>query len=224
MASAILVGMSGKNSDPTQNLLEQAQGGDCAARSALLARHRATLRRMVELRLDRKVRRRVDASDVVQEALVDANRRLDEYLNNPTMPFLLWLRNITRDRIIDAHRRHRVSAKRSVDREQPLVSVGGMDESTVDLAGEIADEHLTPAAAATMSELHVRFESAINRLGEQDQEIILMRHFEHMTNQEIAEMLQLTEPAASMRYLRAMKRLRELLSVIVSEPMEQGFN
>jgi RNA polymerase sigma-70 factor (ECF subfamily) len=167
---------------------------------------------MIDLRLDRKVRQRVDASDIVQEVLVDAHRRLDEYLQNPSMPFLLWLRSITKDRIIDAHRRHRVSAKRSVDREQPLAALGGSEQSTIDLAAEIADEELTPAAAAAMGELQIRFETAIHQLGEQDQEIVLMRHFEGLSNQEIAEILQLTEPAASMRYLRAIRRLRSLLS------------
>ena len=197
---------------PTLDLLAQAKAGDRDAANRLLQRHRETLRRMIELRLDRRIQQRVDASDVVQDVLVDANRRLEEYMQDPKMPFLLWLRHIARDRIIDAHRRHRGSAKRSVDREQPIFPYVGNDPSTAQWAMEIADQERTPAEAATMHELQTRFEAAIEQLGEADQEIILMRHFEHLSNQEVAETLGLTEPAASMRYLRAIRRLRELLA------------
>ncbi|MEX2357521.1 MAG: sigma factor, partial [Pirellulaceae bacterium] len=100
--------------DKTEQLIEKARGGDPEARDRLLMRHRDALRRMIEMRLDRKIQRRVDASDIVQEVLVDANRRLTDYLADPKMPFHLWLRHMAKDRIIDAHRRHRVSSKRSV--------------------------------------------------------------------------------------------------------------
>lgn len=198
-------------SEQTQELIIAAQQGDDRATERLLDRHRVSLRQMIEMRLDRRIRQRVDASDIVQDVLIEANRRLKDYLKDPAMPFHLWLRHMALDRIIDAHRRHRGSAKRSVDREQSMVSIGGMDHSTMQLASLLADHKATPAAAATMRELQSRFEEAINVLSEQDQEIILMRHFEHLTNQEAAMALELTEPAASMRYLRAMRRLREVL-------------
>jgi RNA polymerase sigma-70 factor (ECF subfamily) len=171
------------------------------------------------MRLDRRIRQRVDASDIVQDVLIDANRRIQDYLNDPRMPFHLWLRHMARDRVIDAHRRHRANAKRSVDREQAMVAQGNIDHSTVELIAQLCDARLTPAAAATMHELQTRFEAAIAQLGEQDQEIVLMRHFEHLSNQEVAQALSLTEPAASMRYLRAMRRLRTLLA---DEAAEQG--
>lgn len=198
-------------SEQTQDLVQAAQQGDVSATERLLDRHRVALRQMIDLRLDRRIRQRVDASDIVQEVLIEANRRLKDYLTDPSMPFHLWLRHMALDRIIDAHRRHRGSAKRSVDREQSLVALGGMDRSTMELASILADGKATPAAAATMRELQHRFEAAICDLNEQDQEIILMRHFEHLSNQEAALALNLTEPAASMRYLRAMRRLREIL-------------
>lgn len=203
--------------DKTQELLALIRDGDAAATEKLLQRHREALRRMIAMRLDKKIQQRVDASDIVQDVLVDANRRLSDYLSNPSMPFHLWLRHMARDRIIDAHRRHRGSAKRSVDREQGMLAAGTQDRSTIELVAQLCDGELTPAAAATMHELQVRFEAAIEQLNEQDQEIILMRHFEHLTNQEAAIALELSEPAASMRYLRAMRRLRELLSEQVSE-------
>jgi RNA polymerase sigma-70 factor, ECF subfamily len=121
------------------------------------------------------------------------------------------MRQIAWDRIIDTYRRHRVSAKRSMDRERPLVSAGTDDHSTIELAGQICDPAMTPATAATQREIAARVESVVQELNEQDREIILMRHYEHLSNQEIAEVLGLNPPAASMRYLRALRRLRELL-------------
>ncbi len=198
--------------EKTLELLEGVRRGDENAANRLLDRHRDALRQLVAMRLDRKIQGRVDASDIVQDVMIEANRRLEKYLENPVMPFHLWLRHMAKDRLIDAHRRHRGSAKRSVDREQAMVAFGGMDHSTMELAAQLADGEMTPAAAATMQELQKRFEAAISELPELDQEIILMRHFEQLSNQEAAQVLQLSEPASSMRYLRAMRRLRELLA------------
>lgn len=199
------------NADETQELLSHARAGQAAAVNQLLDRHREALRRMVDLRMDRALRQRVDASDIVQDALVEANRRLPDYLEQPQMPFQLWLRQIAKDRLIDAHRRHRVAARRSVDREQPLVARAALDHSTLDLAAQLCDRQLTPAAAATRHELAQRFQAALEQLDENDREVILLRHFEQLSNQETAQALGLSEPAAGMRYLRALRRLRALL-------------
>jgi len=197
--------------DQTQELLAGARGGDADAVNKLLDKHREALRRMIDMRLDRRIRQRVDASDVVQDVLIDAHRRIGDYLTNPVMPFHLWLRQMAQDRLIDAHRRHRDAARRSLDREQPLVIAGTDDRSTIELAAQIWDRELTPAAAATVRELQERFAAAVEQLDEQDREVVLMRHFEQLSNSEVAEALGLSPPAASMRYLRAMRRLRELL-------------
>lgn len=198
-------------SDKTEQLLIHVREGDDDAVNELLDRHRESLRRMVRMRLDQKVQRRVDVSDVVQEVLVEANRRLRDYLQNPSMSFHLWLRQIAKDRIIDAHRRHRGSAKRSVDREQAFTAPRGADRSTMDLVAQLCDPELTPAAAATRHEMARRVEQAIGQLEDTDCEVIVMRHYEQLSNQEVAQALNLTEPAASMRYLRAVRRLRALL-------------
>jgi RNA polymerase sigma-70 factor (ECF subfamily) len=200
------------NTEQTEQLLAGAQGGDADAVNRLMDRHRDSLRRMVQMRLDHKIQRRIDVSDVVQDVLVEANRRLADYLKTDgQMPFHLWLRQIAQDRIIDAHRRHRGSAKRSVDKERPLAVPAADDHSTIQLAAQLADQQLTPAAAATQAELARAVEAAISRLPDQDCEIIIMRHYEQLSNQEIAQALGLTEPAASMRYLRAIRRLKELM-------------
>lgn len=197
--------------DQTETLLDAARGGDADAVNRLLDKHRGPVRRLVEMRLDRKVQRRVDVSDVVQDVMIEASGRLDKYLDDPVMAFHLWLRQIAWDRIIDTYRRHRVSAKRNMDREQPVSVPAGADHSTMELAVQLCDPGLTPAAAATQRELADRVESVIELLGDQDREIILMRHYEHLSNLEIAEVLKLNPPAASMRYLRALRRLRALL-------------
>jgi len=198
-------------SDKTDELLAGVKDGDREAVDRLFDRHREPVRRLVQMRLDRQIQRRVDVSDVVQDVLIEANRRLHVYLENPVMPFRLWIRQIAKDRIIDAHRRHRTSAKRSVDREQPLVAPAGFDRSTMELAAHLCDPQITPAAAATQKEIARRVEDAITQLNEQDHDIIVMRHYEQLSNQEIAQALELSEPAASMRYLRAVRRLREML-------------
>src|SRR5688572_30296815 len=149
------------DSSQTQELLAQAKQGDAGAINTLLEKHRDALRRMVDLRMDRALSRRVDASDIVQDVMLEANRRLAEYLGNPAMPFHLWLRHMAKDRLIDAHRRHRVSQRRSVDREQPLMAAPGSDRSTLELAAQLCDAELTPAAAATWRELQVRFQQAV---------------------------------------------------------------
>lgn len=208
-------------SDKTAKLLAGAKAGDAEAGGAALERHRQALRRMVQMRLDRRVQQRVDVSDVVQDVIIEASQRLDDYLKNPAMPFHLWLRHMARDRIIDMHRRHRVSAKRSVDREQPLVVNAAGDRSTIEMVAQLCDAQMTPAAAATMRELAVRFEAAIEQLEEKDREVILMRHFEQLSNQEVAQALELSEPAASMRYLRAMRRLRQLIGETVDEDAKE---
>jgi len=199
------------NSAQTQELLDQARQGDQAAVEQLLAQHREPVRRMIDLRLDPAIAARVEASDVVQDVLLEASRRLDGYLAHPALPFHLWLRHIAKDHLIDAHRRHRLAQRRGVDREQPLVPAALAGRSSVELAGQLMDPERTPASAAIQQEMERRLHQAITALEEDDREVILMRHFEQLSNQEVAAVLGLTEPAASMRYLRAMRRLRALL-------------
>jgi RNA polymerase sigma-70 factor (ECF subfamily) len=195
----------------TQELLDQARQGQPAAVDRLLDAHRDALRRVIDLRLDPALAGRVDASDIVQEVLLEASQRLSDYLRDPRMPFHLWLRHIARDHIIDAHRRHRVAQRRSLDREQPMVPAALADRSSIELAARFFDQELTPASAAIQHELQQRLRAALATLDEDDREVITMRHFEQLSNQDVAAALGLTEAAASMRYLRALRRLRALL-------------
>jgi len=197
----------------TQVLLKRAEASDAGAVERLWERHREPLRRMIGLRLDADLARRVDASDVVQDVLLKANQRLSDYLRNPAMPFHLWLRQIAFDQVIDQHRRHRVAGKRTLDRERSLAGPSGAfhDRSSIDLAVQLRDPAMTPAASALRAELSRRFQAAIARLEEDDREVVLLRHFEQLSNGEAARALGLSEAAAGMRHLRALRRLRALL-------------
>jgi RNA polymerase sigma-70 factor (ECF subfamily) len=196
--------------DQTQELLNGVSRGEGDAVNRLMERHRDSLRRMIALRMDRRMAARVDASDVVQDVLVEAHARLRDYLADPRMPFHLWLRSLAQDRMIDLHRRHRAQ-RRDVSREQTLDQGGGIDRSSFNLAAQLRDEGLTPAAAAIREELEQRFWVAVDALDEPDRELILMRHGEHLGNSEVAALLGITPAAAGMRYLRALRRLRSAL-------------
>ena len=194
----------------TQELLDAA-GRDPGAADALFAEHREALRRAVAVRLDPALARRVDASDVVQDVMIEAHRRLKDYLKNPTMPFALWLRQLAKDRMIDAHRFHRQTQRRSMDREQPAQAAPWSDASSVQLLAALIDPEKTPGSMAVQHELERKLHDALHTLDETDREIILLRHQEQFSNQDAAGELGLSEAAASMRYLRALRRLRATL-------------
>ncbi len=195
----------------TRVLLDHVERQEDGAADALWARYRDGLRRAIAHRLDPALARRVDASDVVQDVLIKANQRLPEYLRNPALPFQLWLRQIARDHVIDQHRKHRVAARRSIDRELPLRNPSLDGQSSLDLAARLRDPALTPVAEALRTELAMRFETAIARLDDDDREVIVLRHVEQLSNGEAAKVLKLSEPAAGMRHLRALRKLRAIL-------------
>src|SRR6478735_1843164 len=151
--------------EETDRLLADARNGDA---DELLARFREPLRRVIDLRLDPVLARRVDASDIVQDVLLEANQRLTEYLKSPTMPFHLWLRHLAKDRIIHTHRRHRLAQRRSVDREQPIARPTWVDESSVSLVAQLIDTEATPTTEAIRHELQRRLSAAIDQLSEDD--------------------------------------------------------
>src|SRR5882724_1633012 len=177
------------NRDETDRLLADARTGDPGAVDRLLGEFREPLRRVIDLRLDPALARRVDASDIVQDVLLEANQRLTDYLQSPDMPFHLWLRHLAQDRIIDTHRRHRLAQRRSVDREQPIARPAWADESNASFVAQFVDTEATPSSEAIRHELQRRLASAIDQLADDDREIILMRHHEGLSNQEVAKLL-----------------------------------
>jgi RNA polymerase sigma-70 factor, ECF subfamily len=194
------------DSAETQRLLEQARAGTAGAVDRLLERHRVYLRRFVELRLCPQLRARVDPSDVVQEAQMEAVRRLDGYLRDAPLPFRLWLRRIAQDRVLMLRRRHRGAGRRAVTREAVMP-----DESSLAFARQLLASGTSPSARLAASELAQRVREAVAQLPEADQEIILLRNFEGLSNQEVAQLLEIQPATASQRYGRALLRLRKLL-------------
>src|SRR5271157_4474428 len=200
------------NSADTARLLEQARAGDQAALNEIFAQHRMRLRRMVELRLDRRLQARIDASDVIQEAYVDAVSRFDEYLREPNYPLFLWLRLIVGERLLKLHRHHLGTQTRDAGLEVSIYRGALPAASSAALAAQLLGKHTSPTQAAVRAERMLRIQEALNTLDPMDREVLALRHFEQMTLAETALSLQLEESAAAKRYIRALKRLKSILA------------
>ena len=199
------------NSDNSADALDQVQKGGQAALAGLFMQHRTRLRRMIEVRLDRRVASRVDASDVLQEAYLDASRRLDEYLADPQMPLFLWLRFLTGQRLMAIHRHHLGTQKRDPRQEVALERDAMPRADSASMSAQLLGRLTTPSRAAIRVEMQTRLEDLLARLDPLDREILALRHFEELTNNEAAEELGINPAAASKRYIRALERLRGVL-------------
>jgi RNA polymerase sigma-70 factor (ECF subfamily) len=198
--------------DSTTALLAGAQNGHCAAFNELFARHRDRLRRMVQSRLDHRLRGRVDASDVIQEAHLEAVRRLDDYLRDPKVPPFLWLRLLVADRIMKVHRQHLGTQMRDAAGEVPLYRLPMPDASSAALAAQFLGHQTSPSQAAIRAEQVVRVKEALNALEPIDREILTLRHFEHLSRTEAALVLGIEEGSATRRYVHALRRLKGVLT------------
>ena len=203
--------MTGEASE-TAGLLRRAAQGDQAAWGALLVRSRDRLRRMVALRLDRRLQGRVDPSDIIQEAYIDASARLAEYARQPDMPFFLWLRFLTGQRLLRVHRQHLGAEMRDVAREVSLYRGALPAATSAALAAQLLGRDTRPSVAAIRAERQRRLQEALNAMDLLDREVLVLRHFEELTNAEVARELHLQESAASKRYIRALHRLKEILA------------
>jgi RNA polymerase sigma-70 factor (ECF subfamily) len=192
-------------------LLSRAARGDQQAWGALLSLHRDRLRRMVALRLDQRLHSRIDASDVIQEAFLDASAGLVGYVQNPVLPFYLWLRFLTGMRLAKLHRHHLGTQMRDAGREVSLYHGTLPNTSSAALAAQLLGHEARPSEAAMRAELKVRLQETLNSMEPIDREILALRHFEQLTAAETAQVLGIKEPAARKRYLRALERLREIL-------------
>jgi RNA polymerase sigma-70 factor (ECF subfamily) len=205
--------MSGDASDVGDLLLRAAHGDEQAFRD-LFARYHGRLKRMVHLRLSRRLQGRVDDSDVLQEAYLDVCRRLPEYVQQPALPFYLWLRHLTGLKLIEMHRRHLGTQLRDADREVTLHRGGLPEADSVSLAAQLLGKLTTPSQAAIKAETRLYVQDALNSMDPVDREVLALKHFEQLSTSEIAEILGLSKAGAGSRYLRAIKRLREILSRI----------
>jgi RNA polymerase sigma-70 factor (ECF subfamily) len=202
------------NSAITTRLLEQAGAGDKQALNELIGRHRARLRRMVELRLDRRLQSRIDASDVIQEAYVEVVRRLGEYLSEPSYPLFLWLRLIVGERLLKLHRHHLGTKMRDAELEVSIYRGALPAASSAALAAQLLGKHTSPTQAAIRAERMMRLQEALNTLDPMDREVLSLRHFEELSLVETALSLGIEQSAAAKRYVRALKRLKAVLTTM----------
>jgi RNA polymerase sigma-70 factor (ECF subfamily) len=197
----------------TSRLIEQAKQGDQEARGQLLKRHRARLRRMIALRLNVRLQGRVDASDVIQEGYLAASRRFAAYAQDPNvMPFFLWLRFLVGQELHEQHRRHLGILAREAGREVSLHRGPMPEASTAALAVQLLGKITSPSQAAVRAERKLRLQEALNSLDPIDREVLILRHYEQLSNGEAALVLGLDKSAASKRYARALLRLKEILA------------
>jgi RNA polymerase sigma-70 factor (ECF subfamily) len=195
-------------------LISRLRVGDHAALAELFDKHREKLRRMVQLRLDHRLAGRVSASDVLQEAYIDALKRVEHYFDKPDQPFFGWLRLVVGQRLADIHREH-LAQKRNAGRDVPI-HAGATDSAC--LAACLLGNLPSPSHAARRNEVFSRLEQALEQMDPVDREVLALRHFEELSNTETASLLEIQPAAASKRYVRALARLKQILESI------PGFN
>src|SRR5262245_9658176 len=195
-------------------LLRRVGAGDEHAKAALFERYRARLKLMVRLRLDRRLLGRLDPSDVVQEAYLDIARRFPEYVADPAVPLFLWMRTLTGQRLIDLHRRHLGAQMRDAGQEVSLYRGALPQASSISLAHQLLGRLTSPTQAAVRAEMQLRLQAALNAMDPLDREVLVLRHFENLNNNETAAVLGIQKSAASKRYIRALARLKEILDAI----------
>jgi RNA polymerase sigma-70 factor (ECF subfamily) len=208
---------SAANSEEIGRLLQQVAAGDEAVWGDLLERHRPRLRRMVELRLDPRLQGRLDASDVIQEAYMTASVQVAEYLKKPTIPFYLWLRLITGQKLVVPHRGHLKTKARDAGRQISLDRGALPAASSAALASQLIGREPSPSEAACDVEQRRSLQEALDRMNSLDREVLALRHFEQLTNDETAQVMGLEPSAASKRYVRALQRLKEILFAMPGE-------
>ena len=203
--------MANQSSD-TCDLIERARAGDQEARNEIFARHRDRLHRMVELRLDARLQSRIDASDVIQDAYLEVAERLDEYLRHPTLPIFLWLRLVVSERLITLPRHHLGTKMRDASREVSLYRDAMPAACSAALAAQLLGKQTSPTQAVVRAERILRVQEALNNLDPIDREVLSLRHFEQLSRSETAQVIGITEAAAAKRYIRALKRIKEILA------------
>ncbi|HKI37953.1 MAG TPA: sigma-70 family RNA polymerase sigma factor [Gemmataceae bacterium] len=200
-------------SDPAEwDQIRRAGQGDGRCLLELFARYRPRLKRMLKLRLDPRVQGRVDPSDLLQQAYLDIGRQLADYLRNPSLPFFLWLRQVAGQNLELAHRLHLGAEAAGAGREVSLYRGALPGASPTALAAQLLGRGSTADEAAARAGRKVRIQEALNGMDALDREVLTLRHFEQLTNAETALVLGLTESAACNHYVRALERLRGILS------------
>ena len=209
-----------------EELLSRVRHGDKEALAELFSRHRDRLTRVIRFRLDPRLQRRVDAEDIVQEAYLNAEQRLQHFEGNSMQSFFIWLRMIAGQTLIDIHRRHIGAQQRDAGREQSIEGFLHPHATSTSMAFLLAASRTSASQAAIRAEMSTQIERAIEGMDPIDREILALRHFEELTNGEVAEVLEIEQKAASIRYVRALGRLKRILLTLsdfaVGDPNRSG--
>ena len=195
-----------------EDFVERALAGDRLAQAALFERHRGRLEQMIRLRLDRRLQGRLDVADVLQEAYLDFARRLPDFAAQSTLPFYLWLRLLAGQTLVNLHRHHLGAKMRNAGQEVSLYQGALPQASSASLAVQLLGRLTTASRAAVRAETQRRVQEALNEMEPIDREVLVLRHFEVLSNEEAAQVLGIKPSAASNRHLRALKRLKEALA------------
>lgn len=197
------------SNDQIQKLID----GGASAVAEIFSDYRERLERIVAFRLDPRIRSRVDSADILQEAFIEISRRIGEYISQPTVSCFVWMRQKTLQTLIDTHRRH-FRDKRDPEREVHFTHNADSQATSLSIARCLIDEMTSPSQAAMNAEEVDQLHLALESMNEIDREVLALRHFEQLNNNQVAEILGLSPTAASNRYVRAATRLGEILSSI----------
>jgi RNA polymerase sigma-70 factor (ECF subfamily) len=185
--------------------------GDQDALAEVFSSYRQRLRRIIRFRLDYRLANRVSDSDVLQESFIAAAKRLNHFTSQPDMPAFLWLRLITQQQLVDLHRQHLQAEMRDVRKEVSLPGNSPSPHTSLAIAVQLEGKMTAVSEVFARAERIEKLEGALNQMDAIDREVIALRHFEELSNIETAEILAIATSAASKRYLRAMRRLGELM-------------
>jgi len=194
-----------------EELLHRLKRGDREALAALFSQHRDRLARAIRFRLDRRLQPRLDIEDILQEVYLNSAQRLEHFDGASAQSFFIWLRLVAGQTLIDLHRRHLGAQARDAGREVRVQGFQYPQSTSTSLALELAANRTSPSQAAIRGEMSEQMEEAIESMDAIDREILALRHFEELTNSEVAEVLGIEQKAASIRYIRALGRLKQIL-------------
>ena len=200
--------------DHDRELIDRVVKGDKDALAELFSAHRDRLWRMVNFRMDPRLHGRVDADDVLQESWLSVVQRIDHFLQDASRSIFVWFRLITSQTLIDIHRRHLGTQKRNAAMEFSINKGWSSESTSFSLSFHLLGHLTSPTQAALREELSQQLKTALSSMNDIDREVLALRHFEQLSNRETAQILSISDQAASDRYMRALGRLRGVLKAI----------
>ena len=204
------------NSDHAAQLADLRERGEVAL-AEFFQKHNVQLERMVSFRLDRRLYGRVDPADILQEAYVEAAKRIDSYLADPQVSMYIWIRGLTWQTLLLTHRKHLDVQKRDARQEQSLAKQASGDNTATSIASRLAGSFTSPSQGAMREEQHDKLQSTLDQMDPTDREVLALRHFEQLSNKEVSELLGISKTAASNRYMRALARMKTIMEGLVED-------